>query len=141
MDHKNFFFIFLIISIVVIICVVIDLPFMLSVREKKDFIQVTNGVGYSMYPFIDNGDKLVVLMSDYPDFDVNAGDIIVYYDQDIGYVGHRIYDISGDRYFVKGDNNDFSDKTIRSSQIVGKIYGIIDRDNFLEYNAIELFIK
>lgn len=78
--------------------------------------------GNSMFPNIKDGDEVTVIN------DINnlkKGDIILYYNynrNDEVFIIHRIVEnINNKILLTKGDNNEFSDKPIRNTYIIGKV--------------------
>jgi signal peptidase len=77
-------------------------------------------VSDSMEPMLHRGDLLVVVKAE----DLKEGDIVVYRRsiKDITIV-HRIKEIQGDTYIIKGDNNPGPDPPVQRDMILGKIVG------------------
>lgn len=120
----------------------INIFMVVDVFSKKDYVYTSLGVGDSMYPYISNGDTIIVLTVDDPSFSVGVGDVVVYVRDDDLVVAHRIYDMSSSRFFVKGDNNLYPDSSsVGFSHIVGKVYGVIDGSNPLQRIVVEQFIS
>jgi len=115
----------------VVMLVVIDIPLICEAYDKQDYIYTSVGIGWSMEPYIENGDTIVVLTDDYPGFFANVGDILVFQYNDMA-VAHRIYNIQNGRYYVKGDNNVNADPwIIDSGAVIGKIIGVVDGGNII----------
>jgi len=101
--------------------------------SNRDYYYISEVYGYSMYPTISNGDYVVIVDNDHPNFNIKNGDIVVYYNQDLDlYIAHRIvysYTANGMEYFVtKGDNNNYYDDPITYNQIEGKVMHVIKND-------------
>lgn len=74
--------------------------------------------GNSMEPLLEQGDLVVVKERE----NYRKGDVIAYNSRSIGRVVlHRIVDIEGDAYILKGDNNSWTDnETPTKDQIIGR---------------------
>ncbi|MFW6120238.1 MAG: S26 family signal peptidase, partial [Petrotogales bacterium] len=72
---------------------------------------------------IKNGDVLVILESDSPNFDTRIGDILVYLYNGDTLVAHRLYNENPSGYFLKGDANEQAE-FVPKELVVGKIIGI-----------------
>jgi len=121
----------IIVVLSVVMLVVIDIPLIREAYDKQDYIYTSVGIGWSMEPYIQNGDTIVVLTDDYPGFFANVGDILVFQYNDMA-VAHRIYNIQNGRYYVKGDNNVNADPwMIDSGAVIGKIIGVVDGGNII----------
>jgi signal peptidase I len=81
--------------------------------------------GSSMEPGLSRGD-LVAVRSD---GDYERGDVVLYESDRLGtHVLHRVIETRGDRYVLKGDNNDFVDpERPTSRQVVGLLWFSIPR--------------
>ena len=77
-------------------------------------------VGESMEPTIYEGDRVLIIKSNYI---IVEGDIIAFYWAEYGFnVIHRIYEIEGNIYRAWGDNNpEPDDVDIRKEDIIGKM--------------------
>lgn len=77
-------------------------------------------VSDSMEPVLHRGDLLFVVKST----DLKSGDIVVYRrnQYDITIV-HRIIEIRGDTYIIKGDNNPAADPPVQREMMLGKVVG------------------
>ena len=77
-------------------------------------------VGTSMEPSLGAGDLVLVR----PQASYEAGDIVLYDDPELrSKVLHRIARVDGERYVLKGDNNDYLDSAQpRAGQIVGALW-------------------
>lgn len=85
----------------------------------------------SMFPVLKKGDKVIVCSSD----TYKIGDIIVFrplcreY-----YISHRvIWKLGNLNYYTKGDNSHMYDEKIGKARILGKVVGIIEKDNKIEF--------
>ena len=85
----------------------------LEVGGKVKYIIID---GTSMLPDLVNGDLVVVREESY----YEVGDVVAYNYPGIGTVIHRIIEIQGDKFFLKGDNNTWIDGY---SPTVDEIYG------------------
>lgn len=77
-------------------------------------------VGSSMEPRLHRGDLAIVRKAD----TYGPGDAVLYESEQLGAkVLHRIKSVEGERFALKGDNNDFLDsEQPRESQIVGELW-------------------
>ena len=82
--------------------------------------------GRSMYPFIKNGD--IILVEQRNGDSVGIGDIIFYRRSDDSLAAHRLIKITGtkDRIFLftKGDSLKYIDPPVTSGQVMGRVIGI-----------------
>lgn len=128
--------------IVFIFLIIINIGFVTDVYDKKDYIYTSTAIGSSMYPYIKNGDTILVLVKDSPCFTISVGDVVVYTRSDIGAIAHRVYEVEDGRYYAKGDNNPMVDTMwIDQDHIIGKVYGVIDQNNILQKIIVEQFIN
>jgi len=75
--------------------------------------------GASMEPVLERGDLVIVR----DDYEYKSGDIVTYKHPVIGPIIHRILDRAGDRYILKGDNNDWIDSYQPSDvELIGKLW-------------------
>lgn len=81
--------------------------------------------GSSMEPDLSRGDLVAVRSSG----DYGRGDVVLYESDRLGtHVLHRVVETRGDRYVLKGDNNDFLDQDRPTSrQLVGMLWFSIPR--------------
>lgn len=122
----------LVVLSVIVLLFVVDAPLICEVYDKQDYIYTSVGIGWSMEPYIENGDTIIVLTEDYPGFSAVVGDVLVYRYTDDMNVAHRIYNIQNGRYYVKGDNNDNVDYLfVREESVVGKVIGVVDNRNVI----------
>src|SRR5690349_16945347 len=79
---------------------------------------VTHGI--SMEPKFHTGDLAVIR----PDLSYSIGDIVAYESQSLDtVVMHRVVAMDGDRYVIKGDNNDWLDEDHPSDdEILGRLF-------------------
>lgn len=127
------FFIFLLIFI--------DIGTLFVAYQNKDYTYLSTGVGTSMEPTIHNGDMLIILEKYSPEFDLDVGDIVVYWYTDDNIIGHRIIDIRNDKYLVQGDANLRRDNIlVEDDMVVGKIIGVIDNGNIIAKVIVDLYI-
>ena len=120
--------------------IVIDIPLICEAYDKQDYIYTSVGIGWSMEPYIENGDTIVILTDDYPGFLANVGEVLVFQYNGMA-VAHRIYNIQNGRYYVKGDNNVNADSwIIDSSAVIGKIIGVVDSGNIITKYVINQIV-
>jgi len=126
-----------IIIIIIIICFIIVDPFMIhNTINNKAYMYKTNLVGNSMYPMLNDGDTGIVLLKSSPNYDLQVGDIAVFYYADCScYVGHRVIYIDDDYILTKGDNNEEIDAIVQEEYIIGELV-----DHIPQYNFIRLWI-
>ncbi len=75
--------------------------------------------GNSMFPTMHNGDLAIMQPSD----EYVTGDVVIYQHPDLGPVIHRIIAYDGERYLIKGDNNEWEDSYLpTASEISGKLW-------------------
>ena len=129
-----------VVVLLVVVLVVVDIPLICETYNKQDYIYTSVGIGWSMEPYIENGDTIVILTDDYPGFFANVGDVLVFQYNNMA-VAHRIYNIQNGRYYVKGDNNVNADSwMIDSSDVIGKIIGVVDSGNIITKYIINQFV-
>lgn len=75
--------------------------------------------GRSMEPLLWTGDVVIVYKSD----DIRVGDVVIYAGRG-GYVIHRVVEVRGDCFIIKGDNNPVPDGCIAKERITGKVLSI-----------------
>jgi signal peptidase I len=78
----------------------------------------------SMLPTLDEGSTLI-LSTQFNQTSLVVGDIVLYDSPEYKNIVHRIIDINGDRYYLKGDNNKIPDGWIDYAQITHVVIGII----------------
>ena len=141
MNDKKKFSIVLFIFAIITFLLLINVVFVSNIYMDQEYLFASTGVGTSMEPYIENGDTVIVITADHPDFDIKVGDVIVYYMDDGTAVAHRVYHIDDERYFVKGDNNELRDQwSVKENQIVGKVYEVIRHNNFLQRSIVGLIL-
>lgn len=114
-----------------VILIVVDIPLVYNVSSKHDYVYTSVGLGWSMEPYIGNGDTIVILTDDYPGFYANVGDILVFQYSDMA-VAHRVYNVINGNYYVKGDSNENVDPWIvDNDDIIGKVIGIVGNNNIV----------
>jgi signal peptidase I len=92
-------------------------------QENKEYFYASTSMGTSMYPTIKQGDTLLIMEKEHPDFTINVGDILVY-ERNGTAIAHRVvgrYMCCG--FFVKGDNSQIIE-TIYYDQVIGKVVEI-----------------
>ena len=124
----------------VVMLIVIDIPLIYDAYDKQDYIYTSVGVGWSMEPYIQNGDTIVILTADYPGFYADVGEVLVFQYNDMA-IAHRVYNIRNGNYYVKGDGNENADSWIvDNSAVIGKILGVVDSNNFITRYAINRIV-
>jgi len=120
-----------VIALLGVVMVVVDISLVYDVYSKQDYVYTSVGLGWSMEPYIENGDTIVILTDDYPGFYANVGDVLVFQYSDMA-VAHRVYNIINGNYYVKGDGNEDVDPWIvDDGAIIGKVIGIVDNTNIV----------
>jgi len=120
-----------VVVLLAVLLVVVDIPLICEAYGKQDYIYTSVGVGWSMEPYIENGDTIIILTTDYPGFFANVGEVLVFQYNNMA-VAHRIYNIQNGKYYVKGDNNVNADPwMIDSNAVIGKIIGVVDGGNVI----------
>ena len=98
--------------------------------ENPDFYLYLQSGGYSMEPDIKEEDYILLQKSSHPDFNIQAGDVILYCKDDGEIDCNRIHNINGissvKRYHIIDDNGNLTDKHIYGSQIIGKIVSVVN---------------
>jgi len=141
-DTNKIASIILFILAIITFLIVIDAPMLYSINQNNDCFFAAPSVGSSMYPTIKNGDNIIIMLKTHPEFNLDIGDILVYNHPGIGAVAHRIYNIKGSNYYVKGDNNEEPDSSsVNMNQIIGKVYYTVDKNNILQNFFVEQFIN
>ena len=97
-------------------------------KKKEILITIESD---SMFPILKRGDKVIVCSSD----TYSIGDIIVFRPLlREHYISHRIIWVSKKcDYYTKGDNSHMYDEKVDKSRILGKIVGIVGKDEKIEY--------
>jgi len=113
--------------------------FISTLEQHRDYLYASVGVGESMYPTIQNRDYLLVQEKNDPDFALSLGDILVYSRASVNNpIAHRIVDIKGNTYYVRGDNT-YHIEQVTENQVIGKIYRIIPRGNIVESSLVNIY--
>ena len=120
---------------IILVMVIIALAIMFTMPystdfENRDNYGIAEIVGYSMYPQMYDGEYVLYMTPEHPNFDINIGDVVVYYNEEAGvYVAHRvvnIYNEDGVEYVLtKGDNNYYYDKPITADDINAEVVDVI----------------
>lgn len=117
--------------------------FLSEEQEYGEYYYTANIHGSSMYPYMQEGDIAIIQDCNYPEFNVDIGDIVVYYSNTEGdYIAHRVVLIThidgNTRYYTKGDNNPSIDIGYATTDnVLGKVVRVAD--NWFEkwcYNVI-----
>lgn len=104
---------------------------MFEIELIKKYLQVNHQMelftfGNSMYPTIKKGDKIIVQNIDDA---IILDDIVLFFEENDTkntLIAHRVIGIiDGKFYIIKGDNNNYSDRPIRRTKIIGKVIGIV----------------
>ena len=119
------------IFIIIFIIVAASVPPSLvqTLNEDKRYLYATIGIGESMYPTIKNGDTIIVMNKNSPDYSISIGEILVYH-QGILIVAHRVFYIGDDFYQVKGDNAP-SITIVFEKDVVGRVISTVDKNNII----------
>jgi len=97
-------------------------PVFPSIITRSDTYILAIGDGLSMYPFIRDGDFIII---DVTPERIELGDVIVYVHGN-EFICHRIIAITKEGYILKGDNNPIPDPWIvKREQILGEVEWII----------------
>ena len=125
---------------IIAILLSINIVFVVDVFSKQDYIYTSVGVGWSMEPYIENGDTIVILTDDYPGFSASVGEVLVFRYNDMA-VAHRVYNIQNGRYYVKGDGNENADPwRIDNIDVIGKVIGVVDSGNIVTKYVINQIV-
>lgn len=101
---------------------------MKQVYDNKEYIVISIGMGSSMEPRISQGDRVVILVKESPEFHLSVGDVAVYvHEQRL--IAHRVIAIQNDMYLFKGDNVPHIDQMVSEDEIFGKVIGTVERHN------------
>ncbi len=94
----------------------------ISQRSLPAGTVVATGIGTSMLPGSGAGTLFVIVPTKWEDLAV--GDPVVYKDPAGRQIMHRLVRLDGDRWLVKGDNNDMIDaSTVTRENFVGVVVG------------------
>ncbi len=88
--------------------------------------------GFSMWPFIRQGEKLVI--KKVPVDDLRAGDIISYR-ANHQLVCHRLVKKNRDFFYTRGDNSISSPEMITKEMFIGKVVGIIKNNRMISLTS------
>jgi len=132
--NQSIFALIIFLSIfILIILLSVDFAVLNEITQHPEYFYASETVGLSMYPQLYTGDMIIIQTIDHPEFSILVGDIIVYQKEEHN-VGHRVLQINEDYYVTKGDNN-IGYETVYPSQVLGRVYKIVDR-----YNPIGQFV-
>jgi hypothetical protein len=91
---------------------------------NKDMPFRFSAPGFSMTPFIRNGDVITVARGRF-----HYGDVVAFVNLNCGKLTvHRIVHISGEGYLIKGDNTPEPDGRVPASSIIGRVVRVEHRD-------------
>ena len=122
----------MLVFLIIIVSIMFAFPYSTDF-ENRDYYGIAEVVGYSMYPQMYNGEYVLYITMEHPNFDIKIGDIVVYYNAEAGvYVAHRVVDIynqSGVCYVLtKGDNNNYYDEPVKINDIKAEVVDVIPND-------------
>lgn len=60
-----------------------------TLNENKKYLYATVGIGISMEPTINNGDTIIILNKEAPEYSIAIGDILVFHQESL-VVAHRV---------------------------------------------------
>lgn len=87
--------------------------------------------GYSMYPlFVPGRDEACIERTDFSS--LKRGDVILYRRDKSILVLHRIWKITGDSFYMVGDNQTDIEGPLRADQVRGKLIGVIRNGHFID---------
>lgn len=95
-------------------------------------------VGTSMEPILHNRYSSVVIESDGSPLSVN--DVVLFKRPDGAYVLHRIIKIDSDWFYIRGDNC-YSTEKVKREQILGRMTGYFNGDDFTDCATDEKYKK
>ena len=124
--------------LLVILCVY---TFLMTDVLKKSYVNVFGYTYFvvasgSMSGTIEVNDVIFVKITK----DVKLDDIVTYEDKDGALVTHRLVNINGEKYILKGDINNTTDDPVDKSQIIGKVSFILSPSFLLKSIAVFLII-
>lgn len=97
-------------------------PVFYSALTGEDYFLLCVARGDSMYPYIEDGDYLIV---DPTPEQITEGEILVYR-KDNTLIGHRVISITSSGFILKGDNNYNPDPWVVSkAQVVGEVERVL----------------
>lgn len=97
--------------------------------------------GYSMYPlFVPGRDEACIECADFSS--LKRGDVILYRRDKSILVLHRIWKITGDSFYMVGDNQTEIEGPLRADQVRGKLTGFVRNGKFVDVkNPIYRFLS
>ena len=97
--------------------------------------------GYSMYPlFVPGRDEACIERTDFSS--LKRGDVILYRRDKSILVLHRIWKITGDSFYMVGDNQTEIEGPLRADQVRGKLTGFVRNGKFVDVkNPIYRFLS
>lgn len=132
-------------TIIVVVFLLIILADPLAIRScivSKNHMYVTELEGSSMQPHLEDGELGIVLLKTAPHYDLQRGDIVVYYNNLCNcYVGHRVLLIDEDYVYAKGDNNDYVDSPIEHEYVIGELVDHVPGYNVLKRWLVEMILS
>lgn len=104
-----------------------------SYVHNQHHMYVTELVGSSMYPNIHDGELGIVIIKESPDYDLEVGDVAVFYHEQADcMVGHRVILITEDYVYTRGDNNNYVDPPVEKNLVVGELIDHIPEYHFVK---------
>jgi len=106
-----------------------DHPLQDKLIQDTDFIE---SAGFSMWPFIKTGEKLIVRRIPLENFKI--GDIVLYRESN-QIVCHRLVKkIQGESlFYVRGDNSPFSSEPVIAQMLLGKAIGVLRKGKIISF--------
>lgn len=97
--------------------------------------------GYSMYPlFVPGRDEACIERTDFSS--LKRGDVILYRRDKSILVLHRIWKITGNSFYMVGDNQTEIEGPLRADQVRGKLTGFVRNGKFVDVkNPIYRFLS
>lgn len=97
--------------------------------------------GYSMYPlFVPGRDEACIERTDFSS--LKRGDVILYRRDKSILVLHRIWKITGNSFYMVGDNQTEIEGPLRADQVRGKLIGFVRNGKFVDVkNPIYRFLS
>lgn len=105
--------------------------YLLKYSINKFGIGKATVMGISMYPYIRQGDLVLIKPDDY-----KISDILVFNYLDEGMLIHRLLKMRNDMYYCKGDNT-FRLEQVRKSDVIGKVVCIIREHKFIGIQEVD----
>ena len=90
--------------------------------------------GFSMLPMLRNNKDTVTLIA--PDFPLKKYDIPLYVRDDGKYVLHRVVNVNGHTYTMRGDNQLYNENGIRDEQIIGVVSGFTRKEKVIKTDKL-----